>query len=278
LDKNKQKQLAQFFSEMHKNNNFFILPNIWDAGSAKVFEKKGFKAVATTSAGIAYSLGLSDGENVCLDELCYLIEQITKRISIPLSVDIERGYGNSAVEVKESVKKVIQAGAVGINIEDGYTEAPQKLEDINIQLEKIKAINELKQELDTPFVINARTCVYWLKLFTPAKRLEVAISRGNAFRKAGADCIFIPGAIEKNVILELTNNIHAPLNIIANPVFNDIDSIEHIGVTRLSIGSGAVRATYNKLIEIAEDLKDNKSIEQMLNHRFSYAKANEFFA
>ena len=114
-----QKQRAKEFQALHHNKEMLLLPNAWNAGSAKVFEKEGFKAVATTSAGIAFAMGYADGEIIDIEDLCLVSEQITRRISIPLSVDLERGYSNNPQEVKENVRKILKTGAVGINLEDG---------------------------------------------------------------------------------------------------------------------------------------------------------------
>jgi len=272
--KSKQKEQAKLFNKLHHSNEMLIIPNAWSAGSALVFEKQGFKAIATTSAGIAYSLGYPDGEDISLEDLCLVVKQITKRISIPLSVDFERGYGTSIEEIKENVKQVILAGAVGINIEDGLPN--NTLEELDYQIRMIKAISELKQELDIPFVINARTCAYWLNVADEERKMAIAIERGNAFAKAGADCIFIPGPLNQETVHKLVKKIDAPLNIIANPIFNDFDAMNSIGVKRLSMGSGAVRSVFNHLINIGQDYKAGK-LDLMIDQPFSYAEANKFF-
>lgn len=277
MDKARQKKLAMDFAGMHTTPQLFVLPNAWDAGSAMVFEKQGFRAIATTSAGIAYSLGYPDGEIIGLDELCHVVSRITRRISVPLSVDLERGYGRTIGEVRESVRRAIEAGAVGINIEDGLPGETPRLEDLAFQTEKIRAIAELKEELDIPFVINARTCAYWMKIGSAENRMEIAIERGNAYAEAGADCVFIPGALPEGDVKTLVKGIDAPLNLIANPVFNDFDRMNELGVRRLSIGSGAVRAVFARLIDIAEEIHESRSVEGMLNHDFPYDRANTCF-
>lgn len=239
-----------------------------------VFEKQGFQAVATTSAGIAYALGYPDGEDITIDDLCLVVSQICKRVSIPVSVDFERGYGDTPEEVKKNARKLINAGAVGFNIEDGL--ANGSLENLEKQLQKIAALFELKLELGLEFVINARTCAYWLNVADEDMKLQIAIERCNAFAKAGADCIFVPGALSEHTVAALVNDIDAPLNLIANPVFNDFKKMNKMGVRRISIGSGAVRSVFNHLIGIGADLQ-NGTMEQMTNHTFSYAEANAFF-
>jgi len=272
---NNQKKRAQEFLNLHHANEMLVLPNAWSAGSALVFERQGFKALATTSAGIAYTLGYPDGEDIDIDDLCLVVKQITKRISIPLSVDFERGYGNTIEEIKENVKQVILAGAVGINIEDGL--ANGTLANLPDQIQIIEAISQLKDEMDIPFVINARTCAYWLNVADEENKLAIAIERGNAFSKAGADCIFIPGPLNEMVVEKLVQEIDAPLNMIANPIFNDFDTMNKIGVKRLSMGSGAVRSVFNHLIKIGDDYKAGQ-LDLMTKQPFSYAEANKFFS
>ena len=145
----KQRERAKFFSNMHKERKMFVLPNAWDAGSAVVFERAGFAAVATSSAGIAYSLGCPDGETITFDELLYVVERMAQRTGIPLSVDVERGYAETPEGVKENTKKLLEAGAVGFNIEDGLPDGT--LSPLDFQLDKITALVELKRETGSGF-------------------------------------------------------------------------------------------------------------------------------
>ena len=269
-----QKDRASLFMQMHQRAGLFVLPNAWSAGSASVFEKEGFEAVATSSAGVAYDLGYPDGEDITLDDLVLCVERIVRRVGIPVSVDFERGYGENIRDVVHNAKRVLLCGAVGLNIEDGRHDGT--LDPLEEMLGKISALSELKKELDLDFVINARTCTYWLDVADDATKLKIAIERGQAFRDAGADCIFIPGAMEQGTVQQLVQNIKAPVNVILNPVFHDVQKLEAIGVKRLSIGSGAVRSVFNHLIRLADDLKSGKPYD-MFNHPFSYRAANQYF-
>lgn len=270
----KQRELAKKFQKMHVNGKMFVLPNVWNAGSAVVFEKEGFKAVATTSAGVAYGLGYSDGEDIDITDLGLIVEQITRRIDIPLSVDFERGYSENIDEIKKNAMYLLRSGAVGFNIEDG--KADETLDDLDFMLEKIKTLVELKKELDLDFVINARTCTYWLNIADDKSKMKIAIERGNAFKKAGVDCVFIPGAMDDKTVKSLVDNIDAPINIILNPKYNDFEGLDKLGVARLSVGSGVVRSTFSHLIYMAKNLQD-KNIDMILNHEFGYKKANNYF-
>lgn len=270
----KQKIMAEKLQQLHKNNKMFVIPNAWDVASAYIFEKQQFAAVATTSAGIAYSLGYCDGEKIPFEDLVYLTKKISSRINIPLSVDFERGYSENIQLVKENAKKLVEAGAVGFNIEDGLLDGT--LSSIELQVAKIKALCELKKELGVDFVINARTCAYWLNIGSEKTKFKTAVERCREFKNAGADCTFVPGAIDKETIKQLVQNIDAPLNIILNCKFNDFKELDKIGVRRLSVGSGPVRYIYGKTIELARDLH-NDNLEEILKCDFSYAKANEYF-
>lgn len=265
---------AEEFQHLHKNDELFIIPNVWNAGSAVIFEKAGFKSVATTSAGIAFALGYADGEDISLNDLSLVVRQITSRINIPLSVDFERGYAETAEEIKDNAFALIDAGAVGFNIEDGRTDGT--IDDLEHILMKIKVLVEVRRETNLQFVINARTCAYWLNYGNEKERLQLVIDRCNSFANAGADCVFVPGAISETDAEALVDGIKAPLNLIANPLFNDFEKMNEIGVRRISIGSGAVRSVFNHLINLSSNLKNN-DISEMINHKFSYAAANDFF-
>ncbi len=278
LNREQQISNAKKFRKLHENG-LFLLPNAWNGGSAKVFEKKGFDAIGTTSAGIAYSLGYSDGENIEFDDILRVTKEIIKVVkNIPLSVDLERGYSKTddISEVLANVKSIIQSGAVGINIEDGIPEN-KSVDSLEYFCEKISAINCLKKELDIPFFINARTDIYLLQTGDNEQEIfEMTIQRAAALKSAGADCIFIPGALDKEIIIRLRNNIELPINLFAHPKFNNIADLTNIGINRLSSGSAPVRTVFNELIKVSESFKKN-DCEQMLKHSFNYAVANKFF-
>lgn len=263
MDITKQIYLAKQFQKLHHNKKMFILPNAWDVGSAVIYEKYNFQAVGTTSAGFSYSLGYSDGEKIDFQHIVKVVQQITERIDIPVSVDIELGYADTIDGIVENVTKIIEAGAVGINIEDGYPKPTPYIEELELQTKKIQAISKLKDKLGIPFVINARTCVYFIKAGKEEERLSIAIERGNAYHKSGADCIFIPGAIKECDIEKLIENIDAPINIIATSVTNNLENLERLGVRRLSLGSAPVRAAYSNLIETVKQIQDENKISKI---------------
>ena len=270
----KQREKARVFLDMHKKNKMFILPGAWNVGSAYVFEKQGFKAVGTSSAGIAHDLGYPDGENISFEDLLWIVEKIVKRIDIPLSVDIERGYSETNEEIKENVRKLLFAGAVGLNIEDGLPNG--ELTPIDVQIEKIKTISKLKSELNIDFVINARTDVNPLDE-TSEENLKAAVERCNAFAEAGADCVFVIAAKDDNTISKLVAGINAPVNIFLRSNLSSFEKLDKIGVRRLSVGCNSVRFAYSKIISMAANLY-NGNVTELFSHDFSSEEANNYFA
>lgn len=274
MDKQNQIQLAEKFQLLHQQMHMFVIPNVWDAGSAVIFEKQKFPAVATTSAGVAFALGCTDGQNITIDDLAHKVVEITNKINIPLSVDFERGYSEDIEMIKENARKLVFCGAVGFNIEDG--KADGTLDELPSMLKKIHVLKELKKETGIPFVINARTCTYLLNVADEEEKMRIAVERGNAFREAGADCVFIPGEMEKETVAKLVESIKAPLNILLNNKFHDFVRLNQLGVKRLSVGSVPVRSVLNYLILLAGELKEGKP-EKILNNSLSYSSANQYF-
>ncbi len=283
-NKSKQQRLAKQFQDLHKNSELLVLPNAWDAGSAVVFEKSGCKAVGTTSAGIAYSLGYPDCEIITLDDLLYTSERIAQRLTVPLSVDIERGFADTPEDILETVTKVINLGAVGINIEDGIPETNQ-LNDFSEQCELIAKIVTLKETLDINFCINARTDVYWLaqehhkgsQQDRESQHFDEAVKRSNAYLNAGADCAFVPGVLSTQQIKDLVQEIDGAINIIATPKCPSLPELESMGVARLSLGSGPARAAYGLTKQVADELVQHKALSQNLGLAMPYEDANALF-
>lgn len=185
---------ACLFHSLHKEENPLILPNAWDALSARIFEKAGARAIATTSAGIAAVFGYADGQQLPKDLLFMMVDRIVKSVTVPVTVDLETGFGDTPDEICETVLGILKIGAVGINIEDADPKRPGHLFPIDEQIEKIKAIKALAYKVNIPLFINARTDVFWLNLFTtPEEQLAEALMRLHAYQDAGADGLFVPG-------------------------------------------------------------------------------------
>jgi 2-methylisocitrate lyase-like PEP mutase family enzyme len=233
---------------LHQNNTL-ILPNAWDAASARVIQQAGFSAVATTSAGIAFTLGYPDGQRISREEMLAIVGRIAKAVNLPVTADVEAGYGPRPEDAALTARDVLAAGAVGMNLEDATGDSQHPLFDLNLQLERIKALREL------PIVLNARTDVYLLEVGAPEKRYDEALRRLAAFRDAGADCVFVPGLRDPAIIGRLVKDLHCPVNILAGPGSPSIPELRKLGVARVSVGSAAMRATLGLLRRIAEELK-----------------------
>jgi 2-methylisocitrate lyase-like PEP mutase family enzyme len=268
---------AREFAKLHEGPRILVLMNVWDVAGARILEEAGFPAIATTSAGIANSLGYADGQRIGRDEMLRVIERITSAVSIPVSADMEAGYGMTPGEVAETATAVIQAGAVGMNFEDGTRRSGQPLEDLSLQIEKIRAIREAAVSSHVPLVLNARTDVYLEAVGDPAGRLEHSILRANAYSEAGADCLFVPGVRDEAAIRDLVRGIHGPLNILAGPGAPGIRDLERLGVARVSTGSGPMRATLALIRRIARELREKGTYTAFGEDAIPYAEANKLF-
>ncbi len=243
-----QVQKAARFREMHHGPRILVLPNAWDAGSARVFEDAGFGAIGTTSAGIAASMGRPDGEQVTRDEMLAAVERITQTVSIPVTADMESGYGDPA----ETVRGAIAAGAVGVNLEDARGSRLAKLDE---GVEMVRAARRAADAAGVPLVINARTDVYLLGIGAPETRFDEVVRRANAYREAGAECLFVPGVVDREAIAGLVRAIHGPLNVLTVKGVPAAAELEKLGVARVSSGSGPMRATLHLTRKIAQDLQ-----------------------
>jgi 2-methylisocitrate lyase-like PEP mutase family enzyme len=267
-----QKSKITDFRTLHLHS--FVLPNAWDVISAKIFADCGFKAIGTTSAGIAVSHGYSD-RNMPFHTAIHSIKQIVHSVDIPVSVDIEDGYGQTIKEVKETVRQVISTGAVGINIEDSTSDPKQPLYDISFQQKKISAIKNLTDTLGIPLFINARTDVYWSQTGDPSTQLHETIRRAIAYQEAGADCIFVPGINDRETIQTLRESISCPINLLAGKDMPSLSELSTIGIQRLSCGSGPFRATATLLKNISEEIINNGTFHHMNSNILSYQEVSQ---
>jgi 2-methylisocitrate lyase-like PEP mutase family enzyme len=251
-----QVEKAVDFRLRHRGIGVLLLPNAWDVASARVLEEVGFSAIATTSAGIAFSLGYPDGQRISREEMMARIGRIVRAVTVPVTADLEWGYGSTAEEIARTTREVIAAGAVGMNLEDTSGRADQPLLPLDHVLEKIKAVRETAASLRVPIVLNARTDVYLLEGGNPEANYAEAVRRLVAFRDAGADCVFAPGLKDAETIGRLVKDVSCALNILAVPGTPSIAELEKLGVARVSVGSGFMRATLGALRAMAEELKN----------------------
>ena len=268
-DKQKHNVAAEAFRAMHHGQRILLLPNAWDVASARIFEEAGFGAIATTSAGIAFTLGYPDGQRISRNEMLQAVSRIASAVRVPVTADVEAGYGDRPEDAAQTALAVIESGAVGMNLEDASGHASHPLVDLQLQLEKIAAINESKRKTGVPIVLNARTDVYLLQVGPAEKRYDQALRRLAAFRDAGADCLFLPGLRDAATIGRMVKDLNFPLNILAGPGAPSIPELQQLGVARVSLGSSTMRATLGLLGRIAEELKTTgtyRSLENAPSH------------
>jgi len=274
------KKLAAKFLEMHLNPPILRLANAWDATSAKIFELSNFEAIGTTSSGIAASWGYPDGEVISLSELLIVVSRIASTINVPLSVDLEAGYGSSAESALRSVDQVIDAGAVGINLEDVERSGDQSIVDINKQMEKIAAIRELANKKDLHLLINARTDIFLRSEDSKQRQMAEVINRGNKFKESGADCIFVvgTGGLSATELQSLVNEIHAPINLFVGPNHPPINELEEMGVARVSFGGQPMRSAYAKLAQIAKNMIATGDLGLLFDETLSEQDLHDWFS
>ena len=264
---------ALHFQRQHKGPHILLLPDAWDVASARIFEAAGASALATTSAGIAFSLGYPDGERISREEMLAVIQRIARSVAIPVTADVEAGYGPSPEDVAATVRGVIEAGAVGLNLEDAKSDV--LLFEISQQVERVRAAVEAAASCGVPVVINARTDVYWQANDDCGGLFDEAIRRLTAYRDAGASCLFAPAVRDVNTIARMARAVGAPLNVLAAPGLPCARDLENVGVARLSLGSGPMRAAMGLMRRIGKELRESGTYAAMLDGAVPYPEMNE---
>jgi 2-methylisocitrate lyase-like PEP mutase family enzyme len=262
------------FRQLHRGPAVLILPNAWDVASARIFEEAGFPAIATTSAGIAFSLGYPDGQRIPREEMLARIGRIARAVQVPVTADVESGYGSTPDAAAMTTRELIQAGVAGMNLEDGSGNPARPLIDFQLAVEKITAARLAAIQLHAQIVINARTDVYLLPGGNPDADFSEALRRLVAFRDAGADCVFAPGLKDAETIGRLAKAVECPLNILAGVGTPSIPELKKLGVARVSLGAGPMRATLGLLRRIAVELKTSGTYSAM-EGAVPYAEVNK---
>jgi len=263
---------AILFRQLHRPG-VLVLPNAWDVASARIFEEAGFPAIATTSAGIAFSLGYPDGQCISREEMMARIGRIVRAVKVPVTADVEWGYGSTPEEVTRTTRQLIDTGAVGMNLEDATGRADQPLLKLEEAVDKIKAVKQTAAQARAPLFINARTDTYLLPGGDPEANYEEVVRRLIAFRDAGAECVFAPGLKDAETIGRLVKAVQCPLNVLAAPGSPSIAELQRLGVARVSVGSGFMRATLTALRSMAEELK-NSGTYSALETAIPYSEVN----
>ncbi len=263
------------FRQLHRGPGMLILPNAWDVASARIFEEAGFPAIATTSAGIDFSLGYP-AQRTPREEMMARIARIARAVHVPLTADVEAGYGPSAEDAARTTRELIQAGVAGMNLEDGSGDPARPLIGFELAVEKTKAARQAAMQMHAQIVVNARTDVFLLPGGNPEADYSEALRRLLAFRDAGADCVFAPGLKDAETIGRLAKAVECPLNILAGPGTPSVPELKKLGVARVSLGAGPMRATLGLLRRIAEELKTTGTYSAM-EAAVPYAEANKLF-
>ena len=241
---NRQRSKAETFRSLHSEGTF-VLPNAWDAGSAVMIAAAEAQAIATTSAGVSWSLGKPDGERLSRAEMIDVIARIAAAVDLPVSGDVEGGYGDDPEAVAVTVRAVIGAGAVGVNLEDSRS-SDGTLHDADAQAARIRAGRAAAAEAGLPgLVINARTDVFLFGIGEPAGRLDDVLGRAAAYADAGADSLFVPGLLDLDTLSELTSKVSLPVNVMAGPGAPDVNALRAAGVRRVTVGQAISQAAYS---------------------------------
>jgi len=277
MAKASQAERARQFLALHDGRKTLLLPNAWDVASARIFEDADFPAIATSSAAVAFALGYPDGQKISRNEMLEAVRRIAEAVHVPVTADMEAGYGNTREDVAETAREVIAAGAVGMNLEDAIDDKPDELADLNLQKEKILAINEISARAGLAFVLNARTDVFLAGIGPAETRLARTLERLNAYRDAGAQCLFAPGVKDKDTIAQLVKGVRGPLNILATAGTPPLAELQTLGVARVSVGSGPMRATLGLVSRMARQFREEGIFSLMTEGAIAYADVNRLF-
>lgn len=264
-------QQAANFRQMHAGSELLRFPNAWDAGSARLFESLGARAIATSSAGVAWALGYADGGKMPAEMAIGAAVNMARVLRVPLSVDMENGYSDDAKTVGETVRRLIDAGIAGINIEDGSA-APAQL------AAKIEAIKSAATKAGSDIFVNARTDVFLAGLVDAPKRVEETLARGASYRAAGADGLFVPGLCDATEITAVVEGAWLPINVMAWPGLAPAAELGRLGVRRLSAGSGIPQMLWGHAERLARDFLDTGRSESMAEGAMPYPQLQALFA
>jgi 2-methylisocitrate lyase-like PEP mutase family enzyme len=269
-----QEDRARLFRSFHSAETPLLLANAWDPASARLVEQAGARAVATTSAGVAWGLGAADGNRVDVEQVIALTARIVAAVHVPVSVDLESGFGADAAAVGETVRRVIAAGAVGVNIEDAHTEPVSPLRPAGEQAARIAAVCGAGEAAGVPLFVNARIDTYLLGVGDEAGRLRETLDRARVYLDAGADGIFVPGVTDPVVVAALAEGIDgAPLNILTGPGAPAVAELAKAGAARISLGSAVAQAAYAVVRRATRELETDGTYSALAD-ALTYAEFN----
>jgi 2-methylisocitrate lyase-like PEP mutase family enzyme len=267
-----QREKAERFRALHQPGNPVVLVNVWDAVSARVIESLGFDAIATTSAGIAFLEGFPDGQRIGRAEMLAGVSRICRAVALPVTADLEGGYGESVDDAIAIAKGAIASGAIGLNFEDA-TEDPARLIDAQLQADRIRAMRRVSNDFGVPLVINARTDVFLNGIGAEEGRMNEALERGRLYHSAGADCIFVPGVTDADAIGQLAAGLGAPLNVLGTANSPPLDVLRRLGVARVSLGARPMLSALTSFRDNAIQVRDSGTFPSPAN-AYTHADIN----
>ena len=268
--------LTDVFFDLHRPGDPFVLYNAWDAASAVVFESAGVEALGTTSAGTAWTLGYPDGERVDQNELFAQIARIVRSTRLPVSADIEAGFGMSPEAAARSVERTIAAGAVGANLEDFDSQTGDVIP-TEAHVVGFRAVKARTEALGLPFFLNARTDILLHGLGPEETQVDRTIERLRAYAAAGADGVFAPGASDSATIAKIVAAVDKPLNILGGADTPSVPELAQLGVARVSIGGSPMRRTLAVLRDIAIELRERGTFDYAREPAIPYRELNAMF-
>ena len=268
-----QAEKAETFRRLHDRREVLVLPNAWDVPSARVFEDEGFPAVATSSAGMLVSLGYLDGEEIPPKEFDVAVGRIARVLSVPLSADVVGGFGDTPEGVARSVKAVIRAGAVGINIED-FEHSTKKLLPVEKQKARLSALIRLREKLKVPFVINARTDALRFAPGDDDAKMEEAIRRAEAYRDLGADCVYPMGLTDAPSISRFVRALDFPTNVMVRKGLPAVPELKRLGVARVSFGPSASYAAMGLLKRASKEVREKGTFYSLTEGAITFDELN----
>lgn len=274
MDLARQQALAERFAALHRGPVPLLLPNAWDAGSAALFASLGFPAVATTSGGVAWSLGYADGEQLPLNELLGSVRRMARVLDVPLTVDFEGGFGATPAAVGESVRALLDGGAIGLNIEDGIDHA--RLRDVDEAVARIAAARAAADALGVPAFINARVDCWIIGGAPPQALFDEAVARARAYRAAGADGVYPIALADPDTIAAFCAAIDAPVNIGARAGLPALPELGRLGVARISTATRLATLALSAAREAVIALRDSGRFDG-LDAAFGYEGVQTLF-
>lgn len=258
------------FRKLHDGSKLLLLPNAWDAGSARLFESAGATAIATTSSGVSWAQGYADGRQMPVEVALGAARSMVRVLTVPLSVDIENGYSDDPDAVAQNVMRFIEIGVAGINIEDGR-DPPQLL------AQKIAAIKKLAAQSGRDIFINARTDVYLAGLAPEAERVAQVLARAASYRAAGVDSLFVPGLCKPDEIQTVAAGAGLPLNLMAWPGLPAAAQLGSLGVRRLSAGSAIPQVLWQSARDMAADFLATGNSSPLSEKLMPYSALQQLF-